>query len=485
MHAPPASPKPSWWCDLSLCFPRWHDQPPSLPLHPPPPHPLPASTQGREPRRAAAVRRRDQRVPHDAPRHGHAPLRPAPGQPPPHHRRPAVHPRLGHDAAGAPSEGPLQYTYALLEYGSGFRTVVYPLPPSLFCSPVLQVPSDLQYALLEFIAHINTEDYDAIPQDFINLGNLPRAQAHTSRTRRHARPRVLSLIRSPARFLCGAQASRPRASRPSASRPPASPTASPSPSARSRRAEAPPRSASASRPSSRRAPLSSPFLVVYPLPLWASCTACLLPAARIPHCGVTPPTALQERYGAELSDRELEVAARDEMVSRMEAQLQVNHPPPSPLLTPASPDTRWCPCLSPAHSGVPPPPPHPSPLRGCRARASTSRASPTSWRRCRAATASCSSCRRTLLRPLSPPFASASHAARPSLPKRQPRPRSVPLPSSHEARTHPPPHALISSPSCVASCWLLSAGTCSTWRAPSRPSRASASPSTRTTPSSR
>ena len=37
----------------------------------------------------------------------------------------------------------------------------------------LAVPSDLQYALLEFIAHINTEDYDAIPQDFINLGFSP------------------------------------------------------------------------------------------------------------------------------------------------------------------------------------------------------------------------------------------------------------------------------------------------------------------------
>ena len=37
----------------------------------------------------------------------------------------------------------------------------------------LDVPSDLQYALLEFIAHINTEDYDAIPQDFINLGFSP------------------------------------------------------------------------------------------------------------------------------------------------------------------------------------------------------------------------------------------------------------------------------------------------------------------------
>lgn len=37
----------------------------------------------------------------------------------------------------------------------------------------LDVPKDLQYSLLEFIAHINTEDYDAIPQDFINLGFTP------------------------------------------------------------------------------------------------------------------------------------------------------------------------------------------------------------------------------------------------------------------------------------------------------------------------
>lgn len=37
----------------------------------------------------------------------------------------------------------------------------------------LEVPNDLQYALLEFIAHINVEDYDAIPQDFINLGFSP------------------------------------------------------------------------------------------------------------------------------------------------------------------------------------------------------------------------------------------------------------------------------------------------------------------------
>lgn len=38
----------------------------------------------------------------------------------------------------------------------------------------LNVPNDLQYALLEFIAHINVEDYDSIPQDFINLGFSPQ-----------------------------------------------------------------------------------------------------------------------------------------------------------------------------------------------------------------------------------------------------------------------------------------------------------------------
>ncbi len=37
----------------------------------------------------------------------------------------------------------------------------------------LDVPSDLQYALLEFIAHINTEDFDNLPQDFVNLGFSP------------------------------------------------------------------------------------------------------------------------------------------------------------------------------------------------------------------------------------------------------------------------------------------------------------------------
>ena len=40
----------------------------------------------------------------------------------------------------------------------------------------LQVPGDLQYALLEFIAHVNTEDLDEIPQDFVNLGFTPPDQ---------------------------------------------------------------------------------------------------------------------------------------------------------------------------------------------------------------------------------------------------------------------------------------------------------------------
>jgi len=37
----------------------------------------------------------------------------------------------------------------------------------------LAVPPNLQYALLELIAHINVEDYDSIPEDFINLGFSP------------------------------------------------------------------------------------------------------------------------------------------------------------------------------------------------------------------------------------------------------------------------------------------------------------------------
>uniref|UniRef100_A0A7S2AQ43 ABC1 atypical kinase-like domain-containing protein n=1 Tax=Octactis speculum TaxID=3111310 RepID=A0A7S2AQ43_9STRA len=37
----------------------------------------------------------------------------------------------------------------------------------------LEVPSNLQYGLLDFIAHINSEDYEAIPNDFVNLGFTP------------------------------------------------------------------------------------------------------------------------------------------------------------------------------------------------------------------------------------------------------------------------------------------------------------------------
>ena len=38
----------------------------------------------------------------------------------------------------------------------------------------LDIPKDLQYSLLEFIAHINSEDYEALPQDFVNLGFSPK-----------------------------------------------------------------------------------------------------------------------------------------------------------------------------------------------------------------------------------------------------------------------------------------------------------------------
>lgn len=37
----------------------------------------------------------------------------------------------------------------------------------------LAVPPDLQYGLLEFIAHVNTEDFEALPNDFINIGFSP------------------------------------------------------------------------------------------------------------------------------------------------------------------------------------------------------------------------------------------------------------------------------------------------------------------------
>ena len=38
------------------------------------------------------------------------------------------------------------------------------------------VPEDLQYSLIEFIAHVNAEDYDAMPADFVNLGFTPPEQ---------------------------------------------------------------------------------------------------------------------------------------------------------------------------------------------------------------------------------------------------------------------------------------------------------------------
>ena len=40
----------------------------------------------------------------------------------------------------------------------------------------LDVQPDLQYSLLEFIAHVNTEQMDAIPQDLVNLGFSPADQ---------------------------------------------------------------------------------------------------------------------------------------------------------------------------------------------------------------------------------------------------------------------------------------------------------------------
>lgn len=40
----------------------------------------------------------------------------------------------------------------------------------------LNVPQDLQYSLLEFIAHVNTEAYEQLPDDFVNLGFSPADQ---------------------------------------------------------------------------------------------------------------------------------------------------------------------------------------------------------------------------------------------------------------------------------------------------------------------
>ena len=40
----------------------------------------------------------------------------------------------------------------------------------------LGVPEDLQYSLIEFIAHVNSEDYEAMPEDFVKLGFTPADQ---------------------------------------------------------------------------------------------------------------------------------------------------------------------------------------------------------------------------------------------------------------------------------------------------------------------
>jgi len=36
----------------------------------------------------------------------------------------------------------------------------------------ITVPPDLQYGLLEFIAHMNAEDYDSLPEDFVKIGEF-------------------------------------------------------------------------------------------------------------------------------------------------------------------------------------------------------------------------------------------------------------------------------------------------------------------------
>jgi hypothetical protein len=41
----------------------------------------------------------------------------------------------------------------------------------------LEVPSSLQYSLLEFIAHLTAENYDDVPQDLVNLQFLKEDKA--------------------------------------------------------------------------------------------------------------------------------------------------------------------------------------------------------------------------------------------------------------------------------------------------------------------
>lgn len=64
------------------------------------------------------------------------------------------------------------------------RCVCSPHPGNLLRTPdgrlcildwgmTLDLPKDLQYGLLEFIAHVNAEDFDELPEDFVKLGMTP------------------------------------------------------------------------------------------------------------------------------------------------------------------------------------------------------------------------------------------------------------------------------------------------------------------------
>ena len=53
-----------------------------------------------------------------------------------------------------------------------------------------RTPFLIQYSLIEFIAHVNSEDYDAMPRDFVNLGFTPESQLERVRQVCHARPRL-------------------------------------------------------------------------------------------------------------------------------------------------------------------------------------------------------------------------------------------------------------------------------------------------------
>lgn len=52
----------------------------------------------------------------------------------------------------------------------------------IFRGMTVSVPKDLQYSLLEFIAHANSEDFDSLPQDFVNLGFSPESKINQLRS---------------------------------------------------------------------------------------------------------------------------------------------------------------------------------------------------------------------------------------------------------------------------------------------------------------